>query len=74
MSRLPLVGQEDLDAEQKMLWDYILKGPRAASLSDRAADGTGAKTLRAGHKSAGRGYRFNLDCLILGVEGEAAAT
>jgi 4-carboxymuconolactone decarboxylase len=33
MSRLPLVGQEDLDAEQKALWDYLLKGPRAASLS-----------------------------------------
>jgi 4-carboxymuconolactone decarboxylase len=33
MSGLPLVGQEDLDADQKMLWDYILKGPRAASLS-----------------------------------------
>jgi 4-carboxymuconolactone decarboxylase len=33
MSRLPLLGQEDLDAEQRRLWDYILKGPRAASLS-----------------------------------------
>jgi 4-carboxymuconolactone decarboxylase len=33
MSRLPLVGQEDLDAEQKALWDYLLEGPRAASLS-----------------------------------------
>ena len=33
MSRLPLVGQEDLDAEQKALWDYLLNGPRAASLS-----------------------------------------
>jgi 4-carboxymuconolactone decarboxylase len=33
MSRLPLVGQEDLDAEQNALWDYILKGPRGASLS-----------------------------------------
>jgi len=33
MSGLPLLGQEDLDADQKMLWDYILKGPRAASLS-----------------------------------------
>ena len=33
MSRLPLVGQDDLDAEQKLLWDYILKGPRGASLS-----------------------------------------
>jgi 4-carboxymuconolactone decarboxylase len=32
MSGLPLLGQEDLDADQKMLWDYILKGPRAASL------------------------------------------
>jgi 4-carboxymuconolactone decarboxylase len=33
MSGLPIVGQEDLDAEQKALWDYILKGPRGASLS-----------------------------------------
>src|ERR1700682_945759 len=33
MSGLPLVGQEDLDADQKILWDYILEGPRAASLS-----------------------------------------
>jgi len=33
MSRLPLLGQEDLDAEQNALWDYLLKGPRAASLS-----------------------------------------
>jgi 4-carboxymuconolactone decarboxylase len=33
MSGLPLVGQEDLDADQKALWDYILKGPRGASLS-----------------------------------------
>jgi len=33
MSGLPLVAQEDLDADQKALWDYILKGPRGASLS-----------------------------------------
>jgi 4-carboxymuconolactone decarboxylase len=33
MSKLPLVNQEDLDADQKELWDYILKGPRGASLS-----------------------------------------
>ncbi len=33
MSGLPLVAQEDLDAEQRLLWDYLLKGPRAASLS-----------------------------------------
>jgi 4-carboxymuconolactone decarboxylase len=33
MSGLPLVGQKDLDAEQKALWDYILEGPRGASLS-----------------------------------------
>src|SRR5258708_37610230 len=33
MSGIPQVGQEDLDAEQKALWDYILKGPRGASLS-----------------------------------------
>ena len=33
MSRLPLVGQQDLNAEQKSLWDYIIKGPRRASLS-----------------------------------------
>jgi 4-carboxymuconolactone decarboxylase len=33
MSRLPLVGKEDLDAEQKALWEYIVKGPRGASLS-----------------------------------------
>jgi 4-carboxymuconolactone decarboxylase len=33
MSRLPLVGLDDLDAEQKLLWDYILKGPRSASMS-----------------------------------------
>jgi len=32
MSRLPLLGKEDLDAEQKALWDYLLEGPRAASL------------------------------------------
>ena len=33
MSKLPLLGLQDLDAEQKDLWDYILKGPRGASLS-----------------------------------------
>ena len=33
MSGLPLIGKDDLDAEQKELWDYILKGPRGASLS-----------------------------------------
>ena len=33
MPGLPLVGQKDLDADQKVLWDYILKGPRGASLS-----------------------------------------
>jgi 4-carboxymuconolactone decarboxylase len=33
MSKLPLVGKDDLDAEQKALWDYILKGPRGASMS-----------------------------------------
>ena len=33
MSGLPLVGKDDLDAEQKELWDNILKGPRGASLS-----------------------------------------
>jgi 4-carboxymuconolactone decarboxylase len=33
MSKLPLVSQEDLDADQKELWDYILKGPRGGSLS-----------------------------------------
>ena len=32
MSKLPLVGPQDLDPEQKDLWDYILKGPRGASL------------------------------------------
>ncbi len=34
MSGLPLVGEKDLDAEQKALWDYILKGPRGASLGE----------------------------------------
>src|SRR5260370_38588666 len=34
MSGLPIIGQEDLDPEQKALWDYILKGPRGASLSE----------------------------------------
>jgi 4-carboxymuconolactone decarboxylase len=33
MSGLPLVGQGDLDTDQRALWDYILKGPRGASLS-----------------------------------------
>jgi 4-carboxymuconolactone decarboxylase len=33
MSKLPLISREDLDADQKELWDYILKGPRGASLS-----------------------------------------
>jgi 4-carboxymuconolactone decarboxylase len=33
MSGLPLVGQEDLDADQKAFWDYILEGPRGASIS-----------------------------------------
>ena len=33
MSGLPLVAHEDLDAEQRLSWDYLLKGPRAASLS-----------------------------------------
>lgn len=33
MSKLPLVGQDDLNAEQKDLWNYILKGPRGPSLS-----------------------------------------
>jgi 4-carboxymuconolactone decarboxylase len=33
MTKLPLLGPQDLDAEQKNLWDYILKGPRGASLS-----------------------------------------
>jgi 4-carboxymuconolactone decarboxylase len=33
MPGLPLVAQEDLDAEQKLLWSYLLKGPRAASLT-----------------------------------------
>jgi len=33
MSGLPLVGKDDLDGEQRDLWDYILKGPRGASLS-----------------------------------------
>ena len=32
MSRLPIVGKGDLDAEQKVLWDYILNGPRGGSL------------------------------------------
>jgi len=34
MSGLPLVGQKDLDADQKVLWDYILKGPRGANLNE----------------------------------------
>src|SRR5258708_18891029 len=33
MSGLPLLGQNDLDTDQKALWDYILTGPRGASLS-----------------------------------------
>jgi 4-carboxymuconolactone decarboxylase len=32
MSKLPLVGKEDLDADQKALWDYILNGPRGSTL------------------------------------------
>ena len=32
MSGLPLLGQKDLDTDQKALWDYILSGPRGASL------------------------------------------
>jgi alkylhydroperoxidase family enzyme len=32
MSGLPIVGKSDLDAEQKVLWDYILNGPRGGSL------------------------------------------
>lgn len=35
MSKLPLVGKGSLDAEQKALWDYILEGPRGASMSGR---------------------------------------
>jgi 4-carboxymuconolactone decarboxylase len=33
MSKLPLVDQQHLNAEQKDLWDNILKGPRGASIS-----------------------------------------
>src|SRR5258708_5919522 len=33
MSGLPLVAQEDLDAEQRLLCDYLLKCPRAPTLS-----------------------------------------
>jgi 4-carboxymuconolactone decarboxylase len=32
MSNLPLLGLDDLNAEQKSLWDYIVEGPRGASL------------------------------------------
>lgn len=32
MSKLPLVGKEDLDADQKALWDYILNGPQRVYL------------------------------------------
>jgi 4-carboxymuconolactone decarboxylase len=31
MSGLPIVGKSDLDAEQMVLWDYILNGPRGGS-------------------------------------------
>lgn len=34
MSNLPLLGRSDLNAAQKDLWDYILKGPRRASLGE----------------------------------------
>ena len=34
MSRLPLVGPKDLDAEQKVFWGYIVNGPRGASLRE----------------------------------------
>jgi 4-carboxymuconolactone decarboxylase len=34
MSNLPLLGKSDLNVEQKDLWDYILKGPRGASLGE----------------------------------------
>jgi 4-carboxymuconolactone decarboxylase len=34
MSRLPLVSPNELDAEQKAFWDYIVHGPRGASLRE----------------------------------------
>ena len=34
MSNLPLLGRSDLNAEQKELWDYILKGPRGVGLGE----------------------------------------
>ena len=34
MSPLPLVGPKDLDAEQKAFWEYIVTGPRGASLRE----------------------------------------
>ena len=34
MSGIPLVSQQDLNAEQKALWDYIVSGPRGASLPE----------------------------------------
>jgi len=33
MSGIPLVSRDDLNAEQKDLWNYILEGPRGPSLS-----------------------------------------
>jgi 4-carboxymuconolactone decarboxylase len=32
MSNLPLLGPNDLNAEQKSLWDYIVEGPRGPHL------------------------------------------
>ena len=34
MSNLPVLGRSDLNAGQIDLWDYILKGPRGASLGE----------------------------------------
>jgi hypothetical protein len=34
MSNLPLLGRSDLNAEQKELWDYILKGPRGVGVGE----------------------------------------
>jgi len=34
MSNLPLLGKSDLNVEQQDLWDYIVKGPRGASLGE----------------------------------------
>jgi len=42
MSGLPLVGEEDLDADQEALWEYILEGPRGCFQSHATRTGSRA--------------------------------